>query len=159
VRDWSGRFAHFLFVFKNLMDLGQLLDTSVSGLGYELVAWERSGKGGLRIFVDKPGGVEIDDCAKVSQHLSRLFEVEGVNYDRLEVSSPGLDRVLRKEQDFVRFAGEKAHVKLRMALDGQRNFTGTLRAVKDGKLEFEVEGRVLGFELSNIDKARLVPNI
>jgi len=120
---------------------------------------ERSGKGGLRIFVDKPGGVEIDDCAKVSQHLSRLFEVEGVNYDRLEVSSPGLDRVLRKEQDFVRFAGEKAHVKLRMALDGQRNFTGTLRAVKDGKLEFEVEGRVLGFELSNIDKARLVPNI
>ena len=91
------------------MDFGQLLDTTVSGLGYELVAWERSGKGSmLRVFVDKPGGVEIDDCALVSQHLSRVFEVEGVTYDRLEVSSPGLDRVLRKDADYVRFSGEKA---------------------------------------------------
>lgn len=136
------------------------MDTTVSGLGYELVAWERSGKGSmLRVFVDKPGGVEIDDCALVSQHLSRVFEVEGVAYDRLEVSSPGLDRVLRKDADYVRFAGEKARLKLRLALNGQRNFIGTLRAVSDGKLELEVDGKLLALELSNIEKARLVPNI
>ncbi len=136
------------------------MDTTVSGLGYELVAWERSGKGSmLRVFVDKPGGVEIDDCALVSQHLSRVFEVEGVAYDRLEVSSPGLDRVLRKDADYARFAGEKARLKLRLALNGQRNFIGTLRAVSNGKLELEVDGKLLALELSNIEKARLVPNI
>lgn len=142
------------------MDFGQLLDTTVSGLGYELVEWERSGKGALlRIFLDKPGGIGLDDCARISQHLSRLLAVEGVNYDRLEVSSPGLDRALRKERDFVRFAGEKARVKLRVALDGQRNFIGILRAVNDGKLELEVDGKRFAFELSNLEKARLIPNI
>lgn len=142
------------------MDIGRTLEATVGGLGYELVAWERAGRAGLlRIFVDKPGGVEIDDCARVSQHLSRVLEVEGVNYDRLEVSSPGLDRVLRKEADFVRFAGEKVRLKLRLAVGGQRNFTGTVRAAKNGKLEVEVDGTVLAFDLGNIEKARLVPNI
>ena len=142
------------------MDFGQLLDTTVSGLGYELVEWEHSGKGALlRIFLDKPGGIGLDDCARISHHLSQLLAVEGVNYDRLEVSSPGLDRVLRKERDFVRFAGEKARVKLRVALDGQRNFIGILRAVNDGKLELEVDGKRIAFELGNLEKARLVPNI
>lgn len=142
------------------MDFGQLLETTVTGLGYELVAWDRSGKSGLlRIFVDKPGGISVDDCARISHHLLLVLAVEGVNYDRLEVSSPGLDRVLHKEQDFVRFAGEKARVKLRVALDGQRNFVGILRAVNDGRVELEVDGRLLAFELSNLEKARLVPNI
>ena len=142
------------------MDFGQLLDTTVTGLGYELVDWERSGRDALlRIFVDKPGGVGVDDCARISHHLSQVLAVEGVNYNRLEVSSPGLDRVLHKEQDFVRFAGEKARVKLRVALDGQRNFTGILRAVNNGKLELEVDGKLLAFELSNLEKARLVPSI
>ena len=142
------------------MDFAQLLEITVGGLGYELVAWERSGKGSmLRVFVDKPSGIDIDDCAKVSQQLSRVLEVEGFDYGRLEVSSPGLDRVLRKDADFVRFAGEKARLKLRLALDGQRNFVGTLRAVNDGKLELEVDGRLLAVDLSNIEKARLVPNI
>jgi ribosome maturation factor RimP len=142
------------------MDFGQILETTVNGLGYELVECERSGKGGLlRIFVDKPGGVSIDDCALISAHLSQVLAVEGVKYDRLEVSSPGLDRVLRKEQDFMRFAGEKARVKLRAPLEGQRNFIGVLRAVKEGKLELEVEGKSLVFDLNNLEKARLVPNI
>lgn len=142
------------------MDFGQLLDTTVTGLGYELVAWERSGKGSLlRIFLDKAGGVEIDDCARVSQHLSRVLEVEGIAYDRLEVSSPGLDRVLRKDEDYARFAGKKARLKLRLAMNGQRNFIGILRAVNGGKLELDVDGEMLAFDLSNIEKARLVPNI
>jgi ribosome maturation factor RimP len=142
------------------MDFGQLLETTVNGLGYELVECERSGKGSLlRIFVDKPGGVSIDDCAHISAHLSQLLAVESVKYDRLEVSSPGLDRVLRKEQDFMRFTGEKARVKLRVPLEGQRNFIGVLRAVNDGKLELEVDGKSLVFDLNNLEKARLVPNI
>jgi ribosome maturation factor RimP len=142
------------------MDFGQLLETTVSGLGYELVECERSGKGRLlRLFVDKPGGINIDDCAHISAHLSRVLAVEGVQYDRLEVSSPGLDRVLRKEQDFMRFAGEKARVKLRVPLEGQRNFIGVLRAVNLGKLELEVDGKSLVFDLNNLERARLVPNI
>lgn len=142
------------------MDFGQLLDITVAGLGYELVEFERSSKGALlRVFIDKPGGISVDDCAHVSHHLSRLLAVEGVNYQRLEVSSPGLDRALHKEQDFVRFAGAKARVKLRVALNGQRNFIGVLLAVNNGKIELEVDGKPLAFELSNLDKARLVPNI
>ena len=142
------------------MDFGRLLETTVTGLGYELVEFDRSAKGALlRVFIDKPGGIGVEDCAAVSQHLSRLLAVEGVDYSRLEVSSPGLDRPLHKEQDFLRFAGEKARVKLRIALNGQRNFVGTVRAVSDGKVELEVDGELLAFELSNLDKARLVPNI
>ena len=142
------------------MDFGQLLDTTVGGLGYELVEWEQSAKGGmLRLFVDKPGGISVDDCALVSRHLSHVLSVEGVNYDRLEVSSPGLDRVLRREQDFMRFAGEKARIRLRIARDGQRNFIGVIRTSSDGNLELEVDGKLLAFELNDLEKARLVPHI
>ncbi len=142
------------------MDLGRVLETTVTGLGYQLVDWEQSGRGGLlRIFVDKTGGITVDECAHVSRHLSRVLAVEGAAYDRLEVSSPGLDRALRKEQDFVRFTGEKVRIRLRVARDGQRNFTGTLRALNEGTLKLEVDGKLIAFELSDLEKARLVPNI
>jgi len=75
------------------------------------------------------------------------------------VSSPGLDRILQDERDFIRFSGERAHLKLRIAMNGQRNFTGILRNVSDGNLELEVDGRTLAFKLSDLEKARLVPNI
>ena len=156
----DGRQPIFCLWRRLYMDFGRLLDTTVGGLGFELVEFQRSAKGALlRVFIDKPGGISVDDCAKVSQHLSRLFAVEGVNYDRLEVSSPGLDRPLHGERDFARFAGEQARVKLRVAVNGQRNFIGRLSAVNDGKIELEVDGKLLAFELSNVDRARLVPNI
>jgi len=141
------------------MDLSSLLDTTLAGLGYELVDVERSGRGAmLRIFIDKPGGITVDDCASVSHHLSRVLTVENVDYDRLEVSSPGLDRPLKKERDFERFAGQKAKVKLRVPVDGQRNFVGVLRGFNAGagKVEMEVENKVLSFDLANLDRARLV---
>ena len=142
------------------MDLQQLLDTTLSGLGYELVDLERSGRGKLmRVYIDKPGGIDVDDCATVSKHLSRVFAVENVAYERLEVSSPGLDRLLRKEQDFVRFAGHKARVKLRVPVEGQRNFVGVLRETRAGKVEIEADGKVVSFDLANLDKARLVPAV
>lgn len=142
------------------MDLQALLETTLAGLGYELVDLERSGKGlFLRVFIDKPGGIDVDDCAAVSHHLTRLLAVENINYDRLEVSSPGLDRLLKNERDFVRFAGQKARIKLRIPVDGQRNFVGVLRETGAGKVRLEVDGKVLSLDLANLDKARLVPAI
>ena len=140
------------------MELQALLETTLAGMGYELVDLDRSGRGRLlRIFIDKPGGINVDDCAAVSHHLMRVLAVEGIAYDRLEVSSPGLDRLLKKEQDFVRFAGHKARIKVRIPIDGQRNFVGVLREVKSGALQLDVEGRLLSLDLNNLEKARLVP--
>jgi ribosome maturation factor RimP len=141
-------------------DLSQLLESTLSGMGYELVDFERSGKGKLlRVYIDKPEGINVDDCAAVSNHLGRLFAVENVEYDRLEISSPGLDRPLKKEQDFVRFAGHKARIKVRVPVEGQRNFVGVLRETRAGKVEIEVDGKVVLLDLANFDKARLVPAI
>lgn len=142
------------------MDLQQLVGKTLEGLGYELVDLERSAKGRLlRVFMDKPGGVNLDDCAAVSQHLSRVLAVENVDYDRLEISSPGLDRPLRSERDFVRFAGSQARVKVRVPIEGQRNFVGVLRQAEGGKLRLEVEGRMVTIDLDNLEKARLVPQL
>lgn len=142
------------------MGLLTLLEATLAGLGYELVDLERSGKGRLlRIFIDKAGGVNVDDCAAVSHHLSRVLTVENVAYDRLEVSSPGLDRLLKKERDFVRFTGQKARIKLRVPVDGQRNFVGVLRETRAGKVQLEIDGKLLSLELDNLEKARLVPVI
>jgi ribosome maturation factor RimP len=141
-------------------DVTQLLESTLSGLGYEFVDMERSGKGKLlRVYIDKPEGIQLEDCAAVSNHLSRVFAVENVDYERLEISSPGLDRLLRKEQDFVRFAGQKARIKVRVPVDGQRNFVGVLRETREGKVEIEVDGKLVSLDISNLDKARLVPAI
>lgn len=142
------------------MDLHELLESTLTGLGYELVDVERSARGKLiRVFIDKPDGVGVDDCVAVSNHLSRLLAVENVDYDRLEISSPGLDRPLKKAADFIRFAGESAKLKLRVALQGQRNFVGILREVNDGVLKLEVDGKMLDLELNNLEKARLIPKL
>lgn len=139
------------------MDVVKLVDTTLAGMGYELVDLEVSGRGLMRVFMDKPGGITVEDCERVSNQLVRLFTVEGVAYERLEVSSPGLDRVLKKESDFVRFAGQKTKLKLRMPLNGSKNFVGVIGEMKDGVLRLDLEGSSVAIELSNIDKARLVP--
>ena len=141
------------------MDVVKLVDTTVNGLGYELVDFERSGRGLLRVLIDKPEGISVDDCQTVSNQLTRLFLVENVDYDRLEVSSPGLDRALKKEADFVRFAGQKAQLKVRMPMAGRKNFAGVIVAVRDGILQLDVDGSPVEIELSNLDKARLVPDL
>ncbi|MDR1351152.1 MAG: ribosome maturation factor RimP [Zoogloeaceae bacterium] len=149
-------------------DVHALLETTLAGLGYELVDIEFAARGLLRVFIDKPdraGGVNVEDCATVSHHLSRLFEVEKVSYDRLEVSSPGLDRPLKKAEDFARFAGEAVRLSLRVPLVGaQRNYRGTLLGLRAGKvaLQPEVEDKtappaLLLVDLDNIAKARLAP--
>ena len=135
----------------------QLLEPTLQGLGYELVDFEWFGRGKLRVMIDTADGIDVDDCATVSNHLSRLFAVEGVEYDRLEVSSPGFDRPLRKSADFVRFRGERAELKLKVPLQGRKNFTGTLGMLADGLLALDSDGKTYAIELVNVHKARLKP--
>lgn len=142
------------------MELYEILEPTLTGLGYELVDVERSSRGRLlRIFIDKPDGISVDDCDAVSHHLSRLFTVENIVYDRLEISSPGLDRLLTKKSDFIRFTGEIVRLKLRLSLKGQRNFVGILREVNDEILKLEVDGEMFDLELNNLEKVRLVPKL
>lgn len=113
-------------------ELYALIERTVEGLDYELVDVERAGHGLLRVTVDAPaaaGGVTVDDCERVSHQLTHLFAVEGVDYDRLEVSSPGVDRRLAKPRDFERFAGAQVQVQLRAPLGGRRRFRGRLLGV------------------------------
>jgi len=142
-----------------MQDLHALLERSVTQLGYEMVDLEISNRGKLlRLFIDKPEGVNIDDCVLVSNQLSNLLAVEhDIDYDRLEVSSPGLDRALKKEADFLRFIGERAQIKLRVPMEARKNFLGILRGLEQGELLLEVEGVQHKFALTNIDKARLSP--
>jgi len=142
-----------------MQDLHALVERSVNGLGYEMVDLEVSSRGkSLRLFIDKPEGVNIDDCVLVSNQLGNLLAVEhDIDYDRLEVSSPGLDRVLKKDADFVRFTGERAQVKLRVPMEGRKNFVGILRGLEQGELSIECDDLVQKIALTNIDKARLAP--
>ena len=143
------------------MDIQALLERVVAQLGYELVDFEMSNRGNLlRLFIDKPEGVTIDDCVLVSNHVSHFLAVEhDIDYDRLEVSSPGLDRVLKKASDFVRFAGARVKIKLRVPVDGKKNFVGMLQGLDDGQVLVEREGMILRFAMANVEKARLAPEL
>jgi ribosome maturation factor RimP len=142
------------------MALEQLLGNTIAGLGYELVHMDLSARGRLiRLFIDRPGGVNVDDCAFVSNHLSRVLTVENVDYDRLEVSSPGLDRPLKSLRDFERFTGQLADLKLRLPLNGRKRFVGTLKGVEQQSVLLEVDGTLLSLQMADLDKARLVPNL
>ena len=135
------------------------LRETLQGLGYELVDLESSRGGLVRIFIDSPRGISVEDCARVSNHLTRAFAVEGIDYERLEVSSPGLDRPLKRIEDYGRFAGQKASLRLRLPRDGRRRFEGMLAGVEEGSVLLEVEGVRLRFAFAEIDRARLVPEI
>ena len=143
------------------MDLNNLIDITVTGLGYELVDLEQSPRGRvLRVFIDKAdkaSGVDVEDCALVSNQLSRVLAVENVDYDRLEISSPGLDRVLKKPADFELFSGSEINLKLRLPMSGRRNFNGILHGLQDGKIRLTIDTGDVELDLGNIDKARLVP--
>jgi ribosome maturation factor RimP len=142
------------------VNLGEILERTVPPLGYELVDWDRSPRSGLvRVFIDKPQGVDVEDCARVSTHLTHLFAVENILYERLEVSSPGLDRALKKAADFARFAGEEVKLTLRESVDNARRMKGVLRGLDGDAVVVETETGRRAIPLANIDKARLVPRI
>jgi ribosome maturation factor RimP len=132
---------------RSLVALTDLVERTLAGMGYELVEIERAGRGLLRVTVDLVDVVDvatadsapadaqrhigIEDCERVSRHLTHLFAVEGVEYDRLEVSSPGMDRPLRGRRDFARFAGEMVKVQLYSAVDGRRRLRGRLLGIDE----------------------------
>jgi len=155
-----------------VLRLLELVERTVVGLGYELVDLEQAAHGLLRVYIDFPpelddkGNITVEDCEKVSHQLSHLLTVENVGYERLEVSSPGLDRPLKKLADYGRFAGREAIVKLRMPMPGAANrksFQGVLHEPDGEKLKLEFEGKeglaMLEFTLVDVDKARLVPKV
>lgn len=139
------------------MDIQAVLEKTLPGLGYELVDFELTAQGDLRVFIDKPEGITVEDCATVSNHLSRLFMVEDVDYKRLEISSPGLDRPLKKAADFIRFSGSLVKLKTRLPIEGQKNFIGCIENFENDVLTIAFDGKTAAIELSNIDRARLKP--
>lgn len=142
-----------------MQDLYNLLERALTQLGYELVDLELSNRGRLiRLFIDKTDGISIDDCVFVSNQIGNILTVEhDIDYDRLEVSSPGLDRVIKREADFIRFAGQRVQVRLRLPIEGRKNFVGILRVFENGQLLMECDGQAYKFALTDIDKARLSP--
>lgn len=119
-----------IFCFYCMSDLFTLTEQAIEGLALELelVDIERAPLGLLRVTIDKEGGVTIDDCEQVSRLLSRIFEVEDIDYNRLEVGSPGVDRPLRSIAEFKRFIGQRVQVRFRIARDSHKVFTGILGA-------------------------------
>jgi len=111
----------------------------------------------LRVFMDKEGGITLDDCAYFSDRIGSLIDTAGVvgrSYV-LEVSSPGLDRVIKKEKDFARFAGKAVKVRLKAPEQGQRNFQGILKGLVDGKVVLEAAGKTFEFPASLVAETRL----
>jgi ribosome maturation factor RimP len=144
-------------------ELAKLLEPTVERLGYELADLEArlGGKSGfIRLYIDKPDGIGLEDCETVSRAVSAVLDVEDPvpsNYD-LEVSSPGLDRKLTKVEHFQRFMGETVKVQMRFPVEGRRRFRGKLLSMDEDNIEVEVDGEMHSLALATIDTARLVPD-
>jgi ribosome maturation factor RimP len=142
------------------MSLDELLLRTVPALGYELVDWDMSARTRqVRVFIDKPNGVDVEDCAQVSNHLTRLFTVENIEFERLEVSSPGLDRPVKRLADYDRFAGQEAQLTLSAPVNGARRIKGILRGTQGDDVLVETAAGVKAFPYGTITRARLVPVI
>jgi ribosome maturation factor RimP len=159
---------------KDVQDLWLLAEPYVRDAGFDLIEvhYGREPSGWVvRLFIDAPADagagsmpvvakVGLDDCERVSRDVSAALDVADVvpHAYQLEVSSPGLDRPLRRERDFARFAGESARIRLIDGVEGRRNFLGTLRAAKDGRVEIACDGRSYEILIDDIQKANLVPD-
>jgi ribosome maturation factor RimP len=154
------------------MSWSQAVERTVTGLGYELVDVERSTGGLLRVYIDRVAGhryptgeqefVTVEDCEAVTRQLQYVLEVENVDYARLEVSSPGLDRPLKTAAHYERFTGMQVQITLKLPFQGRKKYEGKLLAVESGdgwQLVFSdgKSDQVLGFALDEVRDARLVP--
>jgi ribosome maturation factor RimP len=154
----------------------QAIDRTVRALGYELVDAERAAGGLLRVTIDRVAGhpyetgagdaITVDDCERVTRQLQYALDVDGVDYARLEVSSPGLDRPLKKPADWDRFAGSAIDLTLRTPFQGRKRWRGVLqprdtgwRLVLPPAGKAAAPGEALDFELSEVREARLVPQL
>ncbi len=143
-------------------ELAELLEPTVEGLGYELADLEvkLGGRNGVvRLFIDQPDGIGLDDCEKVSLAVSALLDVEDPlpgHYD-LEVSSPGVNRKLTKAVHFERFAGDEVKVEMRFPIEGRKRFRGLLKSSDAENIVVVVDGEEHSLPIATIDTARLVP--
>ncbi|MGI9317135.1 MAG: ribosome maturation factor RimP [bacterium] len=146
---------------QNIDKLRALLEPSVESLGYELLHIEFAGQGGniLRLYIDAPGGIEIDDCESVSRQVSMILDVEDPlkNAYTLEVSSPGLDRPLVKPEHFQKFSGEQAKIVMHTHVLGRRRFTGKLIEADDIHVVLETDGESYELPYELMESARLEP--
>jgi ribosome maturation factor RimP len=141
--------------------VSELIEPILNEMRFELIDVEYlsdRGRWVLRIYINKDGGITLDDCAKVSGELGDLIDIKNIIEHEyvLEVSSPGLNRPLKKEADFIRVIGKKIRVRTRMPVDGRRNFTGVLKDFKEKKLALDSEGGLVTLAWSDIEKANLV---
>lgn len=142
--------------------LTEMLRPAVEALGYELVGlqYHRGRKRALlRAYIDKEGGITLDDCERASHQISGILDVEdpiSESFD-LEVSSPGLDRPLFEPAHFERFAGSKVRIRLNVPIDGRRNFTGVLLGIRDGEIRLSDDAGERSLPFEAIGTARLVP--
>jgi len=143
-------------------NLQDLVEPIVVSLGYEFVGLEYLSQGKhsiLRIYIDKPEGILVDDCSKVSSQLSAMLDVEDPirgEYS-LEVSSPGMDRPLFTAAHFEQFIEHKCVIRMKMPIEGQRKFTGLIKALANGSVELEMENKTVSLSVDMVDKANLVP--
>ena len=159
-----GPAALFLFlVWHDMRDeLLRLVEPAVEALGYELIDLEFVPQGRdsvLRLFIDRPQGVDLDDCAAVSKAVEARLDADDPipGHYNLEVSSPGLDRILRKREHYERYLGSRVHVQLASPLDGRRRFTGALKAVNADAVTVEVDRQDYTLPLRMIQRTRLKP--
>ena len=164
----------------------EIVTASVTGLGYELVDFEHSARGLMRVFIDKPGGIGVEDCANVSNQLTRVFAVENIEFERLEVSSPGLDRPLKTLAHYQQYVGLAVRVRLNTVIDGRKRFDGVIKAVDGETIVFGLREddagaktiqhvkkvsktkrtdadvgatKLIRVPIESIDKTRLIPEI
>ena len=148
-----------------VMNINETIESAVVGLGYELVDVEFTPNGMIRVFIDKDGGVTVDDCEITSDHLSRLLVVEDVDYTRLEISSPGLDRPLKKFSDYIRFVGKDVKVKTNKLINDEKVFYGVIVSANEVNqdITLKLDGlshkkSILLINYGDISKSRLVFN-
>ena len=139
----------------------QIVEPLVESMGYDLVDLEylvEHGRWILRIFADKAEGITVDDCAAISSELGALLDIKDLFQHPyvLEVSSPGLNRRLRREKDFLQAKGKKIQVRMTAAVNGRRNFTGFLKGVQNGRIELQLEKGEAALNIQDVEKAHLI---
>ncbi len=145
----------------NINEVSNFIEPVLEDMGFELIDIEylsENGRWVLRIFADKSGGITLDECARVSREVGDLLEIKDLIKQEyvLEVSSPGLNRPLKKEKDFLWAIGKKVKLKMFAAIDGRRRFKGSLLKLKEGDLHIEIDGQVFILALRDVEKANLV---
>lgn len=148
---------------RSVSHLWELFEPVIEDMGYQLIEIEyhpNPNYGVLRLYIDKEDGVLVEDCSAVSRQISAILDVEDPVPGKfnLEVSSPGMDRPLRRVEDFQRFIGEVARIKTSMVFEGQRNFKGRISGIEDDLIIIECENKEVRLPVTAIDKARLVPD-